>query len=300
MDKRQLKAYAKFDPAHLFDGLFVPTSGRKRGRLYVPPRDFGGSKISFQGFEELGADDQSVLLAISAQLGVDGLIIEHDTDVAEPIELRNSMALNVNSKEDLVGKKTSLRSIAYDAGYSNDSGRVLQIITRSLNRLRNAQIREITPEGWDRVSNLISVIFNDESGETFVAANPRLTKAVLSGLTGQHVKISLYERNQLKKEASKILHAWLCSNVRLNGKLGINGVNINTLIPHVYGIERTKNMNIDQKSKARLQVRAALKEIKEQTNWNIQTSKNIIFIRRPKEIPLLERLFPHGKDIVSF
>ena len=34
MTQQRIKpAYAKFDPAHVFDGLFVPTKGKKRGRL---------------------------------------------------------------------------------------------------------------------------------------------------------------------------------------------------------------------------------------------------------------------------
>lgn len=33
MTQQRIKpAYAKFDPAHVFDGLFVPTKGKKRGR----------------------------------------------------------------------------------------------------------------------------------------------------------------------------------------------------------------------------------------------------------------------------
>ena len=77
MTQQRIKpAYAKFDPAHVFDGLFVPTKGKKRGRLYVPPHRFGDSEISFQGFEQLGADEQSILHAVSAQLGIDGLMIE--------------------------------------------------------------------------------------------------------------------------------------------------------------------------------------------------------------------------------
>ena len=289
------KSFAKFDPAHLFDGLFVPTSGRKRGRLYVAPREFGGSVISFQGFEELGADDQSVLLAISAQLGVDGLVIEHDSRGSISQQLRNNIALSIDNNESLASKKTSIRSIAYDAGYSADSGRVLQIITRSLNRLRNAQIREKTPQGWDRVCNLISVVFNEKSGETFIAANPRLTEAVFHG---QHIKVSLHERNALKKEVSKILHAWLCSNVRMGSKLGANGVKIDTLMPHVYG-DRLLNMKPTKLSQTRRQIREALLEIQTETKWDIQINKDIAIIKRPAEIPIIERLFPHGRGIVD-
>ena len=46
-------AYAKLDPAHVFDGLFVPTGGKKRGKLLVEPRRFGDLEIGFQGFDQL-------------------------------------------------------------------------------------------------------------------------------------------------------------------------------------------------------------------------------------------------------
>lgn len=291
------KAFAKFDPAHLFDGLFVPTSGRKRGRLYVPLKTFGDSQIGFQGFEQLGADDQSVLLAISAQLGIDGLTIEHDTAHAISKELRVKINLSDGDTRKIATKQTSLRSILYDAGYETEGGSTFKRIKESLNRLANAQIREISASGWDRRCNLLSSHFNHETGDVYISVNPRLTEAVFYG---QHVKISLFERNKLKKEVSKILHAWLCSNVRLGQKLGRNGVKIDNLIPHVYGLERTQAMSVKQRSNARIQIREALTEIKVQASWGVQISRNIALINRPKEIPLIEKLFPHGQGIVTF
>ncbi|MCY5962584.1 replication protein C, IncQ-type, partial [Salmonella enterica subsp. enterica serovar 1,4,[5],12:i:-] len=88
---------------------------------------------------------------------------------------------------------------------------------KSLNRLRATQIREIDREtGWDRACNLISLSFNHKSGEIYVAANPRLTCAVFHG---QHVRVSLFERNALETEVAKLLHCWLCSNIRLGRAL---------------------------------------------------------------------------------
>lgn len=289
------KPYSRFDPAHLFDGLFVPTSGRKRGRLYVPPKQFGDTVISFQGFEELGADDQSVLLAISAQLGVDGLVIKHDVEVGEIAqELQLKIALKDDLKSDLASKKTSLRSIFYDAGYEIESGAAFDAIKRCLNRLANAQIREIDASGWDRRCNLIAVKFNHENGDIYVAANPRLTEAIFHG---QHVKISLYERNQINGEVAKILHAWLCSNIRLGNAMPM--VAINTLLPHVYGQERLEKASRQQLSSFRLQIKKALQEISDKTKWKIALSGPYAAIERPKELPALEQLFPHGKGIVD-
>lgn len=289
------KPYSRFDPAHLFDGLFVPTSGRKRGRLYVPPKQFGDTVISFQGFEELGADDQSVLLAISAQLGVDGLVIKHDVEVGEIAqELQLRIALKDDLKSDLASKKTSLRSIFYDAGYEIESGAAFDAIKRCLNRLANAQIREIDSRGWDRRCNLIAVKFNHQNGDIFIAANPRLTEAIFHG---QHVKISLYERNQIKGEVAKILHAWLCSNIRLGSAMP--SVKIDTLLPHIYGQERLERASPRQMSSFRQQTKRALKEISNKTDWKITISGAYSAIQRPKNLPPLEEIFPHGKGIVD-
>lgn len=60
MAQQRIKpAYARFDRAHVFNGLFVPTKGKKHGRLLVEMRRFGKLEIGFQGYEQLGAQDQS-------------------------------------------------------------------------------------------------------------------------------------------------------------------------------------------------------------------------------------------------
>lgn len=144
-------AYARLDPAHAFDGLFVPTKGKPRGRLLVEPRRFGRLEIGFQGFEQLGADDQSILLALTAQLGIERLVIEA-TPVG-PVSKQLRLALDFNRDEGapLATKRTSLRSLLIDAGYRDpESGAALARAKKSLNRLRATQIREIDREtGWD-------------------------------------------------------------------------------------------------------------------------------------------------------
>lgn len=283
------------DPAHLNDGLFIPTNGRKRGRLYVMPRDFGDRVISFQGYEQLGAGDQSVLLAISAQLGIDGLVIEHDATGEISKQLRLDLEIKGgDTTAPLASKKTSLRSLLIDAGYKGD--RDTREIKEALNRLSNCQIREQNKlTGWDRRSNLISVSFNGKTGETHIAANPRLTASVFKG---QHVKVSLYERNELHSEVAKILHCWLCSNIRLGKALGNgNGARLDTLAPHVWGAAwDTESSKV--KSTRRSQLRDALDEIADRTRclhqgygWAIdQTSSGLVIVSRPKDLPAIEAL----------
>lgn len=285
-------AYARFDPGHLFDGLFVPTKGKKRGRLLVEPRRYGKLEIGFQGFEQLGADDQSILLALSAQLGIDGLVI--DANPAGPVSraLRVSMSFNQDDGADVASKKTSLRSLLIDAGYNPDTS--TDTAKASLNRIANTQILEIDrATGWDRRCNLISASFNHKTGELHVAANPRLTGAVFRG---QHVKISLVERAALESEVAKLLHSWLCSNIRLGRALGNgNGAHIDTLAPHVWGRVAWDEASKKVKSQRRVQLRDALYEISDSTRsrqgmgWAIdQTSSGLVLVSRPKELPFLE------------
>lgn len=294
MKRRIRPAYARVDPAHLFDGLFVPTNGKKRDRLYVEPRPFDDVLISFQGFEQLGADDQSILLAISAQLSIDGLMIYEEPRGEISHQLKLDLQIAGDASAPLATKKTSLRSLMIDAGYRSD--RDTKQAHESLNRLRSVQIREQNGKtGWDRVSNLISTSFNKLTGETYVAANPRLTAAVFKG---QHVKISLFERNELETEVAKLMHCWLCSNVRLGKALGNgNGAEIDTLAPHVWGSSH-EGESAKIRSVRRSKLRDALIEIEDKTKdlhddygWSIDVSgSGLVLVSRPKELPFVEQV----------
>ncbi|MDD1975440.1 replication protein C, IncQ-type [Pseudomonas tussilaginis] len=295
MYHRNIKpAYARIDPAHVFDGLFVPTKGKTHGRLLVEPRRFGKLEIGFQGFEQLGVQDQSILLALTAQLGIARLVIDATSMGPVSKQLRLALDFNQDDGAPLASKRTFLRSLLIDAGYNPDTS--TDKAKDSLNRLRATQIREIDREtGWDRVCNLISVNFNHKTKEIYVAANPRLTGAVFRG---QHVKISLFERNELESEVAKLLHCWLCSNIRLGQALGNgNGAHLDTLAPHVWGRVAWEGYSKQSKSQKRTLLRDSLDEIAERTRglqggkgWDIdQTSSGVVLVRRPKELPLLER-----------
>jgi hypothetical protein len=68
----------------------------------------------------------------------------------------------------------------------------------------------------------------------------------------QHVKISLFERNELKSEVAKLLHCWFCSNIRLGRTLGNgNGAHLDTLAPHVWGHAAWEGFSASDRSKKR-------------------------------------------------
>lgn len=306
--QRHIKAaFAKIDPAHLFDGLFVPTSGKKRGRLLVKC-EHGGKTITFQGFEQLGGDDQSILLAICAQLGIDGLQIEADPQGPVSKQLRTDLQITGNDASmPVASKRTSLRSLLIDAGYKDpEDTRNLKRARDCLNRLRNAQIREQDPTtGWDRAANLISTSFNKETGETHIAANPRLTGAVFAG---QNVQVSLHERAALSSEVAKILHSWLCSNIRLGGSLGYSGrgAKLETLAEHVWGPSHTEAA-ANVRSRRKSLIREALEELADTTRdtgnrWAIEMHPSgIVTVSRPKELPFLEGagLTPSDLELIA-
>jgi hypothetical protein len=284
-------SFCKLDMAHLFDGLFVPTNGRERGRLYVAPRRFGDVEVSFQGFAQLGPADQSILLAVAAQLGIDGKEFGENKGGEEQAALWKKLQVEGNTEGAVCGSiKTTLYSIMRDAGYENL--KATEDAKACLKRLGNAQVREVNKaSGWDRRCNLVSFRMNHKDGVVFIATNPRLTGAIFKG---QHCKVSLYERNTLETGVAKMLHCWLSSNINLGEALGYgNGAAVDTLIPHIWGPGE-----ISRKTKCvrRGQIKDALDEIKTNTarlnrggGWIIdQTSSGMMLVSRPKTLPLVE------------
>lgn len=280
MKKIALSLYAKLDPAHLYDGLFVPTGGRPRGRLYVPPRSFGGVKISYQGYEQLGAGDQSVLLAIAAQAGMRRVIVPHDTESSVGAALRKRLYGDGDDDQSrLVAIATTLYAIAKDAGYTAISGETIGLVRASLNRLGNAQIRIISKR-LDTATNFIGSIVDPETGAVGVVINPRLTEAVLGG---QHARISLTERRALRSEVAKLLHAWLSAYLRAGKSLVAD---VDTLGPHVWGPawhQQGKDSDKVTQSRRRGQIRNALAEIRG-IGWQVDADKtgSQVCITRPR------------------
>lgn len=233
------------------------------------------------------------MLALTAQLGIARLVIDATSVGPVSKQLRLALDFNQDDGAPLASKRTSLRSLLIDGRYNPDTS--TDKAKDSLNRLRATQIREVDREtGWDRVCNLISVSFNHKTKEIHVGANPRLTGAVFRG---QHVKVSLFERNELESEVAKLLHCWLCSNIRLGLALGNNnGAHLDTLAPHVWGRAAWEGFSIQSKSQKRGLLRDGLDEIADRTRglqggigWAIdQTSGGLVLVSRPKELPLLE------------
>jgi hypothetical protein len=283
--------YAKFDAAHLFDGLFVPTNGKKRTNLYVEPRKFGDIEVTMLGYQQPGAEDQSIFLAACSQLGIDGMLIK-DPKGEISTRLKADLKIQGDDTYPVASHKTSLRSLLKDAGYKDcEGGANLKRAKDILIRLNNVQIREYNRvTGWDRAAQLLSAYINRKTEEVYIAVNPRLTEALL---VGQHVKISLLERNQLTSEVAKILHCWLCSYIRLGKSLGNGeGAFLDTLAPHVWGpkhdgeSKQVKSRRRSLLKEGLLEIADATRELHNGYGWAIDiTSTGIALVSRPQKLP---------------
>ena len=100
----------------------------------------------------------------------------------------------------------------------------------------------------------------------------------------------------MESEVAKLIHSWLCSNIRLGRALGNgNGAHLDTLAPHVWG-KAWEGFAASDKSKKRKLLRNALDEIADRTRglhhgygWAIdQTSSGLVLVSRPKDLPFVE------------
>ena len=280
-------SYTKFCPTHLADGLFVPRRDPKKKTDIK--KWYDGGEIRFVGFAQLGCFDQSILLAVCARTGMEGLLVKGDekdlkgikTQLSLPMEKTGALATGNHTFA-----KTSVYSILKDVGYEkNDMGKKLYWeVVESLLRLANVTVyRRKASKGGSM--NLLN-FGHDEHGRVAITLNWRLADAILGGM--QNIQISLTERRQLKTAVAKILHAWLCGYVRLGKELmNGQGANYDTLCRHVWG-ENFDFKSRSTQSKQRKLVKEALEEIGELSGWKVQTYKTKVLVKRSNSLPWTE------------
>lgn len=298
---KDLSAFAKFDPAFACDGLFVPRS-QKGWALYDVGKNFDRGEIKFKGVQ-LTAAHQSVLLAVCARTGRHGLSVigsKSDTrglQASLPIDQDDNEGSNESDdldalldmlfedietgdapKQNTASIEVSAYSLMTDANLSDGGGGYKRMI-EMLSDLASATVyRRVGKRG--ATSRLIS--FRHNGDRMNILVNWRLASAVLGG--GQFARISLFERNDLKTAAAKILHAWLCCHLRPGASfMGSQGVSLDTLIPHVWGHRPATSAVATRKRRAAL--RDALVEIGALGGWAVTNGhrNDIIHIARPKD-----------------
>lgn len=288
MAKSNVSSFAKFDPAHLLDGLFVPKV-KKGQALYDVQGEFDGGMVSFEGVQ-LGVEHQSVLLAIAARTGrqsaADGLLVKGSGNDLMARQFSLLDAAGGASDLDVSKVECSAYALLTDAGMPTGADNYKKL-KKLLQQMATVVLwRE--KGGLGGTSNLLSAQVNGD--KLIISLNWRLTDAIFKG---QNIQVSLHERHELGM-VSKILHTWLSGNIRRGGHIGIsgNGVFINTLVNHVWGKRPASEVT---KRKRQALIRKALGEIGKLNGWVARIDGDRAHISRPKELPnspLGEELLP--------
>lgn len=291
-----MSRYAKMDPAHFLDGLFVPTS-QKGSALYDVESEWDGQYLRFEGVQ-LSAKHQSLLLAIAARSARSDFgakkVIEHDTDdklAQKQLSLLDQKGLAADRKP------SDLRCPAYgllvDAGMDTSQKGYAELI-RLLHQMSSVsmyrgKVKGMSPsivkknDDGGGTSKLLSFQHDDQEldGKIFISLNWRMTASIIGT---QNFQVSLYERKMLSDSpVAKVLHAWLSSRIQLGGSLMAgNGAQIDTLVAHVYG---RRPCSADTMTQRRGYIKTALSRINEIKGWACTVEGNHALISRPKELP---------------
>ncbi|SER88582.1 replication protein C, IncQ-type [Giesbergeria anulus] len=297
MTRSQVSKFAKLDPAHVLDGLFVPTA-HKGQALYDVCGQFDGGEISFKGVQ-LSVAHQSVLLSIAARTGrqpsAEGVVIAGTANdllaqVAEPAEQLTDEQLELArqaqqiartgeaKKHDFSLVKTSAYSLLVDAGMktgASDYHKLRELLHEMATVVMYRNIK-----GTGGTSQLLS--FQHQKDKLVVSLNWRLADAIFGG---QNIHVSLTERHLLSESpVAKILHTWLSAYIRPGQSLMAgHGAEVDTLIRHVWGNRPASESTLKQR---RRRIREALGAINALRGWTTSVEGSHAFISRPK---LLER-----------
>lgn len=274
--------HVRHDPGHvLAPGLFrsLGPGDRKRMKLDVTYQH-GEDKIEFKGFEPLGADDMRVLQGLVAMSGPDGLIMEDHEGLDEgpkqlllslfkpPAEFRIAA-----QKPDTLVLRGSFRRVAREIGMS-EGGQSLLNIRKCIERLYSVTV--FVESAGERYGTrlLSSYSSNEETGQLYVALNPRISQAVIG--SRQHIRIDLDEVRGLSSDPSRLIHQRLSGWID-PGKTG--SVSLDKLSEYVWP-DAAKSAATQRKRREK--VRKSLNEL-EAAGWRIVEAKSgVCEIRRPR------------------
>lgn len=261
--------HARHDRAHvLAPGLFrsIAPGDRKRLKLDVTYQFSPDEQIEFKGFEPLGVMDMRVLQGIVAMAGPDGLLLEDEdraTDAGRQLMLSlfepaDAAIREAREKPPSLVVRDSLRHLAREIGLT-ESGTNLKRIRKSVERLFGVTV--FIQKGKKRLGTrlLSSYASDDETGDLYVALNPRLASAILG--RAPYARIDLAEVRALDSDPARLMHQ------RLSGWIdpGKSGeVTADTLAGYVWPDEASEAQMRWRKAK----VRKAVAEIKA-AGWRV-------------------------------
>lgn len=278
MSKSKVSSFAKLDPAHVLDGLFVPIT--KTGEaLYKVEGTFKGGVIKFEGVQ-LDVKHQSVLLAImarGARAGKDKVVIDGSATDLQARQARLSLSVDGSAQESKMGSvKCTAYALLKDAGME-DSKKGYADLKKILTQLATVKLYRSANGHWG-VSSIIGNVGGDDDGNLIVTINWRLAGALTGG---QNVHVSLNERHALSSSpVAKILHTWLSAYIRPGGQLMAGrGAEVDTLIRHVWGNRPCSDGVMKQR---RMRIREALDHISRLEGWTARVDGTHAHISRPK------------------
>ena len=284
MSLSTVSKFAKFDPAHLLDGLFTPTA-KKGEALFDVKGTFKNKKagesieISFEGVQ-MSAKHQSLLLAIAArtaqQPSGEALLVRGTADDIRSKQIKMLEMSGLAEDMDISIVKCSAYKLLIDAGMSTGKSDYKAMICILRQMATITMYRGVGLNGG--TSHLLS--FQHKSDQFVVSLNWRLAGAILGG---QNIQISLHERRALSESpVAKIVHAWLSGHIRLGGQfMAGRGVEVNTLIRHVWGKRQCSEAVTKQR---RSRIKVALNEIGKLNGWVVRLERAHAFISRPKAL----------------
>ncbi|WP_043527841.1 replication protein C, IncQ-type [Litchfieldella xinjiangensis] len=251
--------YARYDPALGMASLFRPVyRGRRPGGLTIEHKH-GGLRLKFNVWQALDTRDQSVLLAAIALAGILGT-----QDLHAGIDHSRAQQLWQNLKpEDLavidqaIVVRTTRYALLRAAGFAK-KGQNYGLLEDCLERLSMVGCRA-RKDGYDWSMRLLSYT-EAPDGKLHIALNPRFAQA----LSGQYVRVSLFERRQLSGDTAMLAHAWLSAWLRTGYS---NSIRLDLLAEKVWG---SPGEAAATNRKRRERITKALQEISQLKGWQVR------------------------------
>jgi hypothetical protein len=224
---------ARHDPAHcLAPGLFqsFKRGDRKKLKLDITYDFNEDTSLRFRGYEPLGADDLRLLQGILALAGTTKATIplsQPESKTAKQLVLflePKDHALH----EHAVALRTTIQRLMVEIGYKTDGGEARKDVIESLDRLSNVTMRVVQNTKAGSI-HLLSYFLDEKTGDLIVAANHRLTQAIMGNHAYTH--IDMREVRALSSDAARILHQRLCAIVSPGRQKSFT---LNTLISYVW------------------------------------------------------------------
>ena len=260
--------HARLDPSHcLADGLFKPLFRGSRTSceldVHYSAKNSDLTSCWF-GPELLDIGDQSVFLAIhrlAAQAGRPERVDQNHTNPAF-VNVRGALNITTHNAETMecLVLTTSPNEIASIIGVKL-SGQAKTRILESLNRLSQVShsiYKSSDPKTVLYQSKMLSVL--TENGQTILGISPALSRAIVAAPSSF---IDMREQRVLQSDITKRLHLWLSSWIGANNIAAERTINLDLLIPHVWG-----NTGIeDALYSRRTALKTAIKELTTLTGW---------------------------------